>query len=442
MLIVAALAIGAAIIAGPKLFAPHGGAEAARLVSVEVSFAWPEFHERAKVESEEELEALRALLEGVRVEAAQADLSRALWRVDLSYSDGAAASLAVTAEHRLFLVAGGEALPQALRPSPPHGLSGSLAEWVSPELSEWVRARIEELESRFYGRLLTWPQVRGSFPVGGTAVVRDLETGKSFRVRRHRGDAHADVEPLTAADSRILKEIYGGEWSWKRRAVVITVGGLSVAGSMNGMPHGWGDLFENEFVGHSCIHFWQSRVHGTWREDPGHQLQVLKAAGLLAEGLDAASPAELAMWGVAAINHQDVVSLRYMSGVDGFGAERAAASGRGDGFSHTLSQVALPIRHITHHGARIVEVGERTASVDVSATVYYHHPNPDQGYLKVVTARLERDHPEAPWRVDLASFIPLARPWAPGGVQALSDVPYGVAVNEALTMECGGLEEA
>src|SRR5690606_9269327 len=141
-----------------------------------------------------------------------------------------------------------------------------------------------------------------------------------------------------------------GEWSWKRRAVAVTVGELAVAGSMNGMPHGWGDLFENEFVGHSCIHFWQSRVHGTWREDPGHQLQVLKAAGLLVEALDSATSEELVTWAVAALNHYDVVSLRHMSGHErAFGADDTPATGEDAEFSILLNQLILPIRHISYH---------------------------------------------------------------------------------------------
>src|SRR5690606_37908128 len=105
--------------------------------------------------------------------------------------------------------------------------SGAVYEGVA------LRARVEALSralaARTFGERLTWDQVRPHFPVGGTAEVRDLETGLTFRVHRHRGDAHADVEPLTAADAQTLKRIYGGEWSWKRRAVVVTLGERRVA---------------------------------------------------------------------------------------------------------------------------------------------------------------------------------------------------------------------
>jgi len=414
------------------------GSGAVQLSGVAVYFNWPEFNERVQVDSESELEIVRGLLDGVVTQAGSFDPSSVFWRLDLAWSDGRVTALSVTREYRLFVAAGdsGE-LPESLKHLGPGEQTGSPVEWVSPELAAWVRAQIEALESQFYGELLTWPEVARHFPVGGTAVVRDLETGRSFQVRRHRGDSHADVEPLTADDSRILQEIYGGEWSWKRRAVVLSIGDLRAAGSMNGMPHGWGDLFENEFVGHSCIHFWQSRVHGTWREDPGHQLKVLKAAGRLTQTLDAASPDELAKWSVAAINHQDVVSLRYMSGQeDALGSEFASAARQGGGFSILLSQLALPIRHISYHGARMVDQEERTATVEVSATVYYHEPDPDRGYLKVVRVRLKRANPGEPWRVDLASLIPMAR--TTGGVAALSGAPYDAEVAQALSMGCEG----
>ena len=429
-----------------RLFQPGDPARLPPLAHAAVAFSWPEFHERVEIWSEDELKAVGELLEGVSVRNGEADLHRALWRLELSFADGAAVSFWITGEHRLFTAPEDEhALPRGLRALLPADRPGTV-EWISPGLSAWVQGRVQELDSRFFGELLTWREVSPRFPVGGIAVVRDLETGRSFKVRRHRGDAHADVEPVTAEDSRILKEIYGGEWSWKRRAVVVTVGGVRAAGSMNGMPHGWGDLFDNDFVGHSCIHFWQSRVHTTWREDPGHQLQVLKAAGLLAPALDAASPADLAMWAVAALNHQDVVSLRYMALSARTGASNEAgaagpantatqaAGASNEEFSILLSQIALPIRHISYHGARLVGQGERAAAVEVLATVYYHEPDPDQGYSKAVLIRLERESPLEPWRVDLSSLIPLARP---GGTEALSDVPHDAAASEALAMGCG-----
>lgn len=139
------------------------------------------------------------------------------------------------------------------------------------------------------------------FKVGMTAKVYDVETGLSFTVKRTYGTNHADVEALTAKDTEIMKKIYGGSWSWARRAIVVTVGGRKIAASMNGMPHAGLEKYEpnvyvnsragdfgagnnydsvkgNNMDGHFCIHFLKSRTHGTNRVDDDHQRAVQKAA--------------------------------------------------------------------------------------------------------------------------------------------------------------------
>lgn len=110
-----------------------------------------------------------------------------------------------------------------------------------------------------------------------TAVVTDVLTGKSFTVIRKSGTNHADVEPLTAEDTKIMKSIYGGTWSWDRRAIWVEIDGQLYAGSMNGMPHGKEIVCDNNFSGHFCIHFTGSRTHGTNRVDERHQAAVQKA---------------------------------------------------------------------------------------------------------------------------------------------------------------------
>ena len=115
---------------------------------------------------------------------------------------------------------------------------------------------------------------------GDTAIVTDVDTGRSFRVKRVGGYNHADVEPLTAHDTWVMYEIYDKEWSWKRHAVYVTLeNGVTLAGSMNGMPHGSGSIDDNNFEGHICIHFLNSRTHGSDKVDPDHQAAVAKAAG-------------------------------------------------------------------------------------------------------------------------------------------------------------------
>ncbi|NLM53158.1 MAG: hypothetical protein GX197_10115 [Firmicutes bacterium] len=131
-----------------------------------------------------------------------------------------------------------------------------------------------------YGELLVWEEVNHLFPKYATAKITDIYTGLSFSVQRREGSAHADVQPLTAADTAVMKKIYDGQWSWERRGIIVEVGGYRIAASMHGMPHGGGKIVDNDFPGHFCIHFLGSYIHGGGM-DGRHHREILKAAGRL-----------------------------------------------------------------------------------------------------------------------------------------------------------------
>lgn len=113
-------------------------------------------------------------------------------------------------------------------------------------------------------------------PKGATFTVKDVKTGKTFTCRRWSGANHIDVEPATSSDAKTIKSIYGGEWSWKRRAILVKYNGHVYAASMNGMPHGTSTI-NNGFDGHFCIHFKNSKTHETKKVDPDHQAAVQSA---------------------------------------------------------------------------------------------------------------------------------------------------------------------
>ncbi|MFZ5353190.1 MAG: LysM peptidoglycan-binding domain-containing protein [Bacillota bacterium] len=130
------------------------------------------------------------------------------------------------------------------------------------------------------GEYLNWyDEVQYIFERGDIAVVTDVKTGKTFKVKRYQGHNHADAEPLTAEDTAVMKELYGS-WSWDRRAIIVTIDGRNIAASMNGMPHGTESITDNKFKGHFCIHFKGSKTHAGNRVDRTHQAMVKKAAGL------------------------------------------------------------------------------------------------------------------------------------------------------------------
>ena len=116
------------------------------------------------------------------------------------------------------------------------------------------------------------------FARGVIAQITDVETGLTWREKRFGGTNHADCQPLTAEDTAAMKKAYGGKWSWDRRAVFVTINGVNYAASINGMPHGGGSIKDNNFNGHHCIHFTNSRTHGTNKVCPLHQAAIRKAA--------------------------------------------------------------------------------------------------------------------------------------------------------------------
>lgn len=130
------------------------------------------------------------------------------------------------------------------------------------------------------GQLVNWPDANKLFPRGGYATLRDFETGREFKIYRLFGTNHADCEPVTAEDSRIMRECFGGQWSWNRRAAILLIDGQAIACSMAGMPHGTSqNIKNNNFNGHFDLHFLNSRTHATNKVDPAHQAAVRRAAG-------------------------------------------------------------------------------------------------------------------------------------------------------------------
>lgn len=135
---------------------------------------------------------------------------------------------------------------------------------IEPEkqvvLADWFESDIQEILGR-----------------GTYAKVVDVETGLSFNVRRKGGINHADMETVSTSDTKTMLSLYGGVESWDRRAIWVVIDGVYYAASMNGKGHGEETGLDNGLEGHFCIHFLNSRTHGTDNVCPLHQACVKQA---------------------------------------------------------------------------------------------------------------------------------------------------------------------
>lgn len=131
------------------------------------------------------------------------------------------------------------------------------------------------------GKYMEWSEVTKIFTKGTTATVYDYDTGISWTVKRTGGSKHADVEPVSKADTENYKAALGKYYkNWKRHACVVVVKGYRLAASYHGYPHGYDAIASNNMTGHYCIHFKNSRTHCSNKIDPDHQACVKKAAGM------------------------------------------------------------------------------------------------------------------------------------------------------------------
>jgi len=154
---------------------------------------------------------------------------------------------------------------------------------LSSKVSKYVRTPSRKPKKKPNNRssgkviLASWNKAATRKLVRRGQVVRvtDVYTGRTFNVRRVMGHLHMDMEPATRSDTAILKKVYGGKWSWNRRPIWIHAKGKRYAASMNGMPHGKGlSKAANGYDGVFCVHFLDSRTHGTNKVDRLHQKAV------------------------------------------------------------------------------------------------------------------------------------------------------------------------
>ena len=160
------------------------------------------------------------------------------------------------------------------------------------------------------------------FPKSATATVMDVQTQKVFTIKRWSGQSHADCVPLTEADTKIMCDIIGfpytssrpsssqlkqiiaddgstyiwpdfaGSWTtltwsrgaWDYRPALLNVNGTVYCVSIYGWPHGYSDVKNfnpspsvNNYYGMMCVHFVDSKGHGSGAVSANHQASILTA---------------------------------------------------------------------------------------------------------------------------------------------------------------------
>ncbi len=136
--------------------------------------------------------------------------------------------------------------------------------------------------SSAHGDLYTWENARRLFTVGAKGTLKDLQTGVTFNVKYYGGSNHADIVPLTTADTANMKRVFP-VWSWSSRPMILnfTQGttNYQLAVSLAGMPHSSTDIYDNGVSGHFDMYFYNSTGHSVNEISPTHQSNILKANG-------------------------------------------------------------------------------------------------------------------------------------------------------------------
>ncbi|RIE00454.1 hypothetical protein D3H35_02170 [Cohnella faecalis] len=261
-------------------------------------------------------------------------------------------------------------------------LNVSLPEKLSAKLLK----EADKARAAHYGEAIAWKEAKRILPRKSVFKVMDMKTGLVFRVQRRAGSDHADVQPISREDTKIMNEIYGGQWSWNRKAVVVLAAGRRIAASMNGMPHGGDGIPDNGFSGHFCIHFSESTTHKSSVPDPAHEFMVHRAAGDARAYLDSASPSLLARSLVEALNQRDREWIRLLAE----GSERdEAASLIGETDSVTSARTVAQRQPLPEED-RLVATLESEVAIERRGKGKRHLP------FRFEFARLS---PYSPWRL-------------------------------------------
>ena len=106
-------------------------------------------------------------------------------------------------------------------------------------------------------QLLHWfNDIKPSLKNGAILLIYDPSTGISWNLKVLSRGRHCDSEPLTKTDTENMVKAFGGVNTWNQKGVYVKLpSGVWTIGSTHDMPHMSGNIKDNGFDGHLCVHF-------------------------------------------------------------------------------------------------------------------------------------------------------------------------------------------
>ncbi|AQS58828.1 LysM peptidoglycan-binding domain-containing protein [Desulforamulus ferrireducens] len=177
----------------------------------------------------------------------------------------------------------------AIRPTSPAVNSTSSISWIIPQATtpQESQANTTQQDSQPVPQvssveLVDWfTSGKYMFKSGEHFTVTDCGTGKQLTLKVLSAGNHCDIEPATAADTKIMQDLFG-QWTWSPRPVIIHKNGKNIAGSLSGQPHDIDTTPDNGVNGHFDLYLHNSKPHGSGVSQSyvqEHLATVAKAAG-------------------------------------------------------------------------------------------------------------------------------------------------------------------
>lgn len=128
------------------------------------------------------------------------------------------------------------------------------------------------------GEAEKWSTISAIMKEGETYSLTDLTDQKTFTIVRTGGVNHARVETASAQDTQTFLSVFGGEVNWSKRPVIVTIGTVRYAASLQGMPSGTDTVAGNNMDGSCALYFMGSTSDVHNLPDFEHRTAVNKAS--------------------------------------------------------------------------------------------------------------------------------------------------------------------